>query len=1281
MKTTKIYLVVCLTFLLTQFNALAQYNGGNSNGATTNGLSVTSCAIPPHFYAYFGGVNDGSGVEEFSTTTCGTAAFQFAYMGGAADGAATEEASITACGIPPSFFAYMGGNNDGAGVETFEVNVCAFPSQFYAYFGGSGDGYSMDITAPICPTQPPVASFTPSTTTVCVGQSVTFTDTSTNIPSAWTWTFTGGTPNSSIVQNPVITYNTAGTYAVTLVAANFNGTNTITQTGYISVTAYPTVQTTTPASRCDTGTVTLQATASAGTLNWYDAPTNGNLVGTGTSFTTPSISVTTIYYVESASGTCISNRTAVTATVNATPSLTGTTPAVRCGTGNLALQATANAGTIRWYDLPANGTLLATGGTLSLIGLTATTTYYVEVSNGTCTSPRTPVIATINAVPSVTSTTPASRCDSGSVTLQATASSGTINWYDAPSLGNLVGTSTSFTTPSLTVSTTYYVETTSGVCNSPRTTVTATINTTPSITSTSPNSRCDAGTVVLTAGASGGTLNWYSTPTNGSVLGTGTTFTTPSISITTTYYVEAVNGSCISVRVPVIATVNTTPNITSTSPNSRCGTGTVVLSATSSAGNTIWYSVPTGGTPLATTNSFTTPSISTTTTFYVEASTGSCISSPRTAVIATVNAAPTVLTTTPASRCDAGTVTLGATASAGTLSWYANPTGGSAIGTGTSFITPSISATTTYYVETVNGICSSSRTAVIATINTSPTIVNTTPNSRCGSGIVTLGATSSVGTPVWYANASGGTALATTTSFTTPSIAITTTYYVEAANGTCTSSPRIAVIATVNTVPVILTTTPGSRCDTGTVILGATSSAGVLNWYNVPTGGSILGTGTSFTTPSIAATTTYYVEANDGTCTSTRTAVIATASVTPTITSTTPNSRCDAGTVTLSATASSGNTVWYSVPTGGTSLATTISFTTPSISTTTTYYVEAVNGSCISPRVPVVATVNISPSITSTTPASACTPGCATLSATASSGTIQWFTVASGGTVYFTGANLTICNLPSTSTYYVQTTNGTCTSNRVPVVYTVTGAIPSILSTTGGNRCGPGTVVLNATADSGTLNWYTASTGGTLLGTGNSFTTPSISTSTTYYVEASNGTCSSNRLAVTASISSTSPPIATASQTFCAGEVVGNIVVIPSGPSIIWYTAATGGTVVPNGTALVSGTIYYASQTVSGCESTTRTAVTMTLGNCLGNEEFVSNDIKLYPNPVIDLVTISSTETMSKIDVVNMLGQTIFSNVLNENETRVDMSRYAAGTYIIRVLANDKLQTFKVIKR
>jgi len=66
----------------------------------------------------------------------------------------------------------------------------------------------------------------------------------------------------------------------------------------------------------------------------------------------------------------------------------------------------------------------------------------------------------------------------------------------------------------------------------------------------------------------------------------------------------------------------------------------------------------------------------------------------------------------------------------------------------------------------------------------------------------------------------------------------------------------------------------GSRCGPGTVSLGATASAGTINWYADSSGGSSLGTGTSFTTPSLSFTTNYYVDATDGGCTSTpRTAV------------------------------------------------------------------------------------------------------------------------------------------------------------------------------------------------------------------------------------------------------------------------------------------------------------------------------------------------------------------------------------------------------------------------
>ena len=69
---------------------------------------------------------------------------------------------------------------------------------------------------------------------------------------------------------------------------------------------------------------------------------------------------------------------------------------------------------------------------------------------------------------------------------------------------------------------------------------------------------------------------------------------------------------------------------------------------------------------------------------------------------------------------------------------------------------------------------------------------------------------------------------------------------------------------------------------------------------------------------------------------------------------------------------------------------------------------------------------------------------------------------------------------------------------------TLTILKPSMTGTTPGSRCGTGTVALSATATAGaSINWFSALTGGTSLFTGASFTTPSISSNTTYYAEAS----------------------------------------------------------------------------------------------------------------------------------------------------------------------------------
>jgi M6 family metalloprotease-like protein len=114
---------------------------------------------------------------------------------------------------------------------TMKYNAAPTSCETFSY--GEVEDYTVDISGGTV--LPPVANFTASATTITAGQSVTFTDTSTNNPTSWAWTFTGGTPSSSTSQNPTVTYNTAGTYSVTLTATNSAGSDGETKSNYITV--------------------------------------------------------------------------------------------------------------------------------------------------------------------------------------------------------------------------------------------------------------------------------------------------------------------------------------------------------------------------------------------------------------------------------------------------------------------------------------------------------------------------------------------------------------------------------------------------------------------------------------------------------------------------------------------------------------------------------------------------------------------------------------------------------------------------------------------------------------------------------------------------------------------------------------------------------------------------------------------------------------------------------------------------------------------------------------
>ncbi|MCK9331128.1 MAG: DUF3344 domain-containing protein, partial [Candidatus Cloacimonetes bacterium] len=80
----------------------------------------------------------------------------------------------------------------------------------------------------------PVAAFSANTTSGDAPLTVRFTDESTNAPTAWVWDFGDG--KTSTEQNPSHTYEARGTYTVTLTAANYGGSDTVTKTDYITAT-------------------------------------------------------------------------------------------------------------------------------------------------------------------------------------------------------------------------------------------------------------------------------------------------------------------------------------------------------------------------------------------------------------------------------------------------------------------------------------------------------------------------------------------------------------------------------------------------------------------------------------------------------------------------------------------------------------------------------------------------------------------------------------------------------------------------------------------------------------------------------------------------------------------------------------------------------------------------------------------------------------------------------------------------------------------------------------
>lgn len=175
---------------------------------------------------------------------------------------------------------------------------------------GSDPSFAVDdITLSASASSPPVAAFTASATSVCIGDLVNFTDNSTGGPTSWAWTFPSGTPASASTQNVIgVTWAVAGTYTVTLTATNVNGSSS--STVVITVNTSPTITATATPSTICVGQFSNLNASGASTYVWNP----GNLTGSAVTVTPV---VTTTYTVVGTSAAGCTGTTQVTVTVQA----------------------------------------------------------------------------------------------------------------------------------------------------------------------------------------------------------------------------------------------------------------------------------------------------------------------------------------------------------------------------------------------------------------------------------------------------------------------------------------------------------------------------------------------------------------------------------------------------------------------------------------------------------------------------------------------------------------------------------------------------------------------------------------------------------------------------------------------------------------------------------------------------------------------------------------------------------------------------------------------------
>ncbi len=120
---------------------------------------------------------------------------------------------------------------------------------------------------------------------------------------------------------------------------------------------------------------------------------------------------------------------------------------------------------------------------------------------------------------------------------------------------------------------------------------------------------------------------------------------------------------------------------------------------------------------------------------------------------------------------------------------------------------------------------------------------------------------------------------------------------------------------------------------------------------------------------------------------------------------------------------------------------------------------------------------------------------------------------------------------------------------------------------------------------------------------------------------------------------------------------------------------------VVNFTPTTSGVYYFGFNANSAADEFYLFVDNIVIDVALANESFNNKSFSVYPNPVKDILNINYNENITKIQIINLLGQEVITKIVNNTENQIDMSGLAQGTYLVKVTSNDMIKTIKVVKQ